>query len=135
MKNTLSKFLACSRRYSSTYSNMNYYNKKARQWLIGQFVVPARPRASRGRRPREARGLEGTTNCPISHWRAFFILFHHFRRLKRFNLLNNSRTISQPCAAVRHCATAGRRFTVSMSLSIISACLPTTRMRGVRTPN
>ena len=63
--------------------------------------MPARSLGSRSRRLRDPRDLEGIITSQIVYWRAFFILFHHFRRLKRFNLLNNSRTISQPCAAVR----------------------------------
>ena len=80
---------------------VEHYNKKARQCTIGQVIVPARPWGSRSRRLRDPQGLEGTITCPIVHWRAFFILFHHFRCLKLFVLLKVSRTISLPCAAVR----------------------------------
>ena len=40
--------------------------------------MPARPWRSSGRRPRDSQGLEGIISSPIMHWRAFFILFHHF---------------------------------------------------------
>ena len=53
------------------------YNKNARQCIIGEEIMPARPWGSRGRRPRDPQGLEGIIFSPIMHWRAFFILFHH----------------------------------------------------------
>ena len=55
---------------------MRYYNKNARQCIIGEEIMPARPWGSRGRRPRDPQGLEGIIFSPIMHWRAFFILFH-----------------------------------------------------------
>ena len=86
--------------------------------------MPARSLGSRSRRLRDPRDLEGIITSQIVHWRAFFILFHHFRCLKLFVLLKVSRTISLTYAAVRRpCdgrATAGR-FTASMRLSIIPA--------------
>ena len=75
-----------------------YYNKKARQCTIGQVIVPW---GSRSPRLRDPQGLEGTIICPIVHWRAFFILFHHFICLKLFVLLKVSRTISLTYAAMR----------------------------------
>ena len=84
--------------------------------------MPARSLGSRSRRLRDPRDLEGIITSQIVHWRAFFILFYHFRCLKLFVLLKVSRNISLTYAAVRQpCdgrATAGR-VTASMRLSII----------------
>ena len=45
--------------------------------------MPPGPGGSQGRRPRDSKGLEGIISFPIMHWRAFFILFHHFYTEKK----------------------------------------------------
>ena len=63
--------------------------------------MPARPRGVPVCRPRDSQGLEGIISSPIMHWRAFFILFHHFYTEKQLYICYFMRiTASRPVGYV-----------------------------------